>query len=131
MRAASMRMTIWWMVCGLSTVLACGDDDTKPSRPAADGGGMQLPDKTAGKGCKRDADCPNGTCMKQLQVGSMTESRNAPGGYCTADCESDGQCGQNGKCSVPAQADRGLCLGLCRDQSQCRAGYVCVGGGTT
>jgi hypothetical protein len=128
-----MRVTSWWMVCGLSAALiACGDDDdAKPSRPAADGGAMQLPDKTAGKGCKRDSDCPNGKCMKELQVGSMTESRPAPGGYCTVACESDGQCGQNGECSVPAQADRGLCLGTCRQQSDCREGYACVGGGNT
>lgn len=125
-----MRLRVWLWI-GLSVVPACGDDDDAKPRPAADGGGMQLPDETAGKGCKRDSDCPNGKCMKELQVGSMTESRPAPGGYCTAGCEIDGQCGGNGQCSVPAQSDRGMCLGSCRQQSDCREGYVCAGAGST
>jgi hypothetical protein len=126
-----MRVRPWWVVCLWSAALACGcgDDDAKAPRPAADGGEKQLPDKTAGKGCKHDADCPNGKCMRELQVGSMTESRSAPGGYCTAACDSDGQCGQNGSCSVATDADRGLCLGNCKQQTDCRGGYACVGAG--
>jgi hypothetical protein len=127
-----MRVTPWFVVCVLSAVLACGDDDDpKKPRLAADGGEMQLPDKTAGKGCKRDSDCPNGKCTRELQVGSMTESRPAPGGYCTASCEADAQCGSNGECSVAAQSDRGLCLGSCKTQADCREGYACVGGGSS
>jgi hypothetical protein len=121
--------TLWlWL---WSAALACGcAANHVQSPPVADAGASPLPDKTAGKGCKHDSDCPNGTCMLELQVAAMSEPRPAPGGYCTASCDSDTQCGEHGACSVPAHSDRGLCLGNCREQADCRKGYACVGAGT-
>lgn len=124
-----MRVTRTWFLCMWCAVLACGcgDDDDSKKKTALDAGETQLPDKTAGKGCKSDDDCPNGKCMRDLMVGSMTEARKAPGGYCTASCDTDSQCGNQGECSVGAGQDRGLCLGMCNSQADCRDGYACVG----
>jgi hypothetical protein len=115
-----------------SVAAACGSSGNDPHVPAtADAGENRLPDNTAGQACKRDSDCPNGTCMLELQVAAMSEARPAPGGYCSASCDADEQCGQQGECSVPAHAESGLCLGSCHEQSDCREGYACVGGGNT
>ena len=119
-----------WLARVISVCLAMGCGESRGPRDddaVVDAGDSTLPDHTAGKGCKRDADCPNGRCMRELQVGSMTEAREAPGGYCTAACASDLQCGEGAECSVGAGADRGLCLGACHTQRDCRDGYVCVG----
>jgi hypothetical protein len=122
----AMRLWPAWIVC-LCAAFACGDGASHAS--TADAGQTQLPDKTAGKACKHDSDCPNGRCMRELQIDGVSEARPAPGGYCTAACDTDGQCGKQGECSVPADSDRGLCLGSCRTQDDCRSGYACVGGG--
>lgn len=127
-----MQRSFGVMILALAvlSVAACGDDDDHDHKKRDVGDAGQLPDKTAGKGCKRDSDCPNGMCVKALQIGSMTESRAAPGGYCTTGCTTDSECGEGGQCSVPAGSDRGMCLSSCHLQSECRTGYVCVGGGS-
>jgi hypothetical protein len=57
----------------------------------------------------------------------LSATTDAPGGYCTASCETDTQCGGGGKCSAPVGEVEGECLALCTDASACRAGYLCVG----
>src|ERR1041384_6610371 len=97
-------------VAGL--LVACGDDDTGPSN-GPDGGsagrGMQpmdsgmstgeLPANTSGKACDDNADCGSGMCATQIPgSGLLSMLLPAPGGYCTAPCRSDTQCGEGGAC---------------------------------
>lgn len=87
-------------------------------------GGLALPDRSAGKGCKRDAECENGRCAKRLRV---TSASDTPGGYCTTDCNSDADCGLDGECVVLAGEELGECLRSCQTDRDCRDGYRCVG----
>jgi hypothetical protein len=89
----------------------------------------QLPDDASGKSCKRDSECGQGRCARELFIGSATDASETPDGYCTLDCATDLQCGHGGECSVPANADMGECLATCQDRSACRDGYLCVGAG--
>lgn len=119
----------WAAAFACIAVFAQGCSETRRSRArdaGVDAGDKILPDHTAGKGCKRDSDCPNGRCVREIQVASMSEARATPGGYCTADCDSDFTCGKGAECSVGVGEDRGLCLSACRTQDDCREGYVCA-----
>jgi hypothetical protein len=113
----------------LALCAACARDRSTGSRDAAaDGGEMVvLPDHVAGKGCKRDSDCKTGRCRRSLQIAAGTDALDAPGGYCTLECETDSQCGRGGQCSVAAAAETGQCLGDCSADGDCREGYACVG----
>lgn len=90
-------------------------------------GGLSLADKSAGKGCKRDADCKNGRCAQTLRV---TPTAQTQGGYCTIDCNTDADCGLGGECAVPAGEEVGECLATCQTDRDCRADYRCVGSGS-
>ena len=98
-----------------------------PSQPSD--AAVRLADETAGKACKRDADCDKGRCANALHLTSATQSTDAPGGYCTLDCVTHVECGEGGECAVPAGEDTGECVGRCQDDSECRKGYVCAGAG--
>lgn len=49
-----------------------------------------------------------------------------PGGYCSAACTSDSECGEGARC-VAITTGHQMCLKLCRSTSQCRMaeGYTC------
>jgi hypothetical protein len=97
-----------------------------PAVPEPDAG-SGLPDRVAGMGCKRDDDCPKGRCAGALHIQASDTSIDAPGGYCTMDCDTDSLCGVSGECAVPSGQNVGECLARCMDAAQCRDGYVCVG----
>lgn len=112
-------------------VVGCAESRSRPVPDAGhDAGETFLPDGIAGRACKRDSDCESGRCAKRLAIANEDSSMPAPGGYCTVGCTRDAHCGKGGACSVPAGADSGECLGHCRAASDCRDGYVCVGGGS-
>jgi hypothetical protein len=94
-----------------------------------DAGPAKLPDHVAGKACKSDAQCAHGRCAKTLSANMDTDAPAAPGGYCTASCATDGECGAGAECAVPAETSMGQCLASCSDQAACRDGYSCVGAG--
>ena len=84
------------------------DSDCSPPAPTGQ----------VGASCDRDAQCQG------LRARCITQASSSihQGGYCTADCRSDSECGTAGHCSSAL----GRCVATCRDNSQCRAGYVCV-----
>jgi hypothetical protein len=96
----------------------------KPKQPGDD---VRLPDGVAGTTCERDADCRGGRCVGVLHIQAVSDAVDAPGGYCTASCDTDSQCGRGAECSVPAGEPEGECLSACNDTSPCRKGYSCVG----
>jgi hypothetical protein len=131
------------MAAGLTLIaswLGCGDDDDQGGEAANAGrGGSQalpaLPAKSAGKACEQDADCAHGQCWERLP-GGIFGAQEAPGGYCTADCTGDAQCGQGGTCVAnqggltgsggSGAGTRGKCYASCGIDSDCREGYRCV-----
>lgn len=123
-------------------LVACGGDDTGPSK-APDGGsagrgmpsmdsGMStgLPADTAGKACDDNADCGSGMCATQIPgAGLLSMILPAQGGYCTAPCTSDAQCGDGGAC-LDDLSDLDLadsqCYARCSAPADCRDGYTCA-----
>ncbi|HEX4354804.1 MAG TPA: hypothetical protein VHZ95_17860, partial [Polyangiales bacterium] len=90
---------------------------------------VQLPDDVAGKACRRDADCVSGSCVTTLHIQGPDAGIAAGGGYCTAACTDDSDCGRSGSCSVARDLSQGECLATCAADSDCRTGYVCVDAG--
>jgi hypothetical protein len=116
-------------LCHLPFILmlaACAKQTPAVREPDA---GRSLPDKVAGMGCKHDGDCAKGRCAGALHIQSSDTSMDAPGGYCTMDCDTDSLCGVTGQCAVPSGESAGECLASCTDAAQCRDGYACVGAG--
>ena len=99
----------------------------KERQPAAVAPDTALADDAAGRTCRRDGDCPGGTCVSALHILAPDSALAAPDGYCTRDCENDSECGAQGLCSVPSGEIRGECLARCDAQRPCREGYDCVG----
>ena len=87
-----------------------------------------------GATCTADTDCKGtGTrCILTSQISGLTY----PGGYCTASCANDAECGEKGWCPL-ATTDAGVfpsaevqkavtvCLVKCEADTECREGYVC------
>lgn len=71
-----------------------------------------------------DADCAPGGCESQLL------GLTAVDGYCTTNCNSDDTCGLGAEC-VPRAFGGSICMKLCQDVSECRAGYECRSGDIT
>jgi hypothetical protein len=118
-----------WLVmllCGAVLQSGCAKKSTPEVLPDA---AAALPDHTAGKTCKSDADCVIGHCATVLHIQSSSTEQPVSGGYCTTDCENDSHCGSGGKCSVPAGEESGECLATCSDDAGCREDYSCVGAG--
>jgi hypothetical protein len=142
----SGRVTTYKIWVGLHLVAmlaACGgdDDDSKQQGVTAGQGGgtavLSLPARTAGKACAQDADCVNGSCAHQVLNGTAllgATSADAPGGYCTAGCLTNAECGEGGACLGAGQAtgaagggtSRGLCYASCPATDSCREGYRCI-----
>ena len=95
--------------------------DTLSCLPAAD----PLPDGVAGGACTTDAECMGvmGACATELPAaggGSIA----TPGGYCTAECEVDLDCGTTGAVCVQTRGGT-RCFKTCTTMADCREGYVC------
>jgi len=86
--------------------------------------GIPLADHHAGIACASDEDCPGGLCAPASQAAA------ADGGmasrYCTRPCEATHECGRDGTCSGVDGAKQ--CFAACRDQRDCREGFLCSGG---
>lgn len=130
----------------------CGDDagdgassDAGPEAPRGGRGGrggsagsagaasiVPLPDHAAGKSCQADKDCGTGTCLTALQGAFGGGAMEAPGGYCSAACMTNADCGEGGACSGAfagfggVGATLGRCLKSCGSDAECREGYRCV-----
>lgn len=88
-----------------------------------------------GAPCKVNEDCKGtGTrCITTSQISGLVY----PGGFCTAGCASDAECGTGGWCPL-ATMDAGvfpsaevqkavtICLLKCEADKDCREGYVCT-----
>lgn len=72
------------------------------------------PPTDVGEACTGDADCSRGTCLDR------------PGGYCSAGCEENAECGPGNVCSYG-----GACFVGCESHASCtRSGYFCTYVGT-
>ncbi|HKP58545.1 MAG TPA: hypothetical protein VJV78_17585 [Polyangiales bacterium] len=140
------------IVIALCSATGCGDDDGAdeardggPPTPRAGRGGsggragaggasslVPLPDKTAGKSCDADKDCGSGMCLQTFQGAFGGSAMQAPGGYCSATCMTNVDCGAGGTCSGAFAgiggigATAGRCLKSCSTDTECREGYRCV-----
>ncbi|MFM2416581.1 MAG: hypothetical protein RL385_1304 [Pseudomonadota bacterium] len=127
------------VVCATSALaVSCskstdGDDntDTKGDASLPGTSAVSLPDGVAGKPCT-DAtkDCAAGaTCATSLGVlATFGQGTPAPGGYCTAACLDDSECGDGACVGALAPLNvKGQCLQGCSSDTDCgRAGYVCA-----
>jgi hypothetical protein len=96
-------------------------DDMLGCLPAPD----PLPDAVAGSACATDAECAGvmGACASELPAaggGSVA----TPGGYCTAACEVNLDCGSTGAVCVQTRGGA-RCFKTCATMADCREGYVC------
>jgi hypothetical protein len=151
---ANKMLAATLIAVSLLGAFACGDDDdggsdAGPTSRAGRGGGggkggggtggaagaapiAPLPDKTAGRSCDADKDCGNGMCLLNLQGSFGGAMMEAPGGYCSAVCMTNADCGEEGACSGAFAgiggigATSGRCLKSCSTASDCRDGYRCV-----
>jgi hypothetical protein len=140
------NVSVLCLVIGVGLVLGgCGDDEPAGGSDAGGQGGgggsggssgsdgstsdPGLPDDTAGKACTDAAECGGGTCATTV-LGTMIggDPLPAPGGYCTATCTSNTDCGAGGACigAVMGFAE-GTCMATCSGDD-CRDGYICGGG---
>jgi hypothetical protein len=97
--------------------------------PGADMGGNSaepapaLADQHAGSACASDADCPGGECAPGPDGAAAGSGIST--GFCTRPCEASYECGADGVCSGSPDAKQ--CFAACREQSDCRDGFVCSG----
>lgn len=144
------------------SAIACGDDTTKPQDGNGDGDGDKgdgdggdgdgkpaekplLGDNVAGIKCADKADCgEKGTCADKLTGGSLPGiltslagidldvSMATPGGYCTATCKADVDCGAGSACfgllpiQIPGLGGSGECRQACTKNEDCRPEYECA-----
>lgn len=89
-------------------LVACGggQPDRPPVSPIL---ALGIPEAGVGDGCVTNDDCDSGTC-----------DRTFPGGYCTARCEADSDCPNNGLCRENYCLQRCVSPGDCRDEQ-----YTC------
>lgn len=119
-----------------STCQTHGDSDcregyrcrTNGSRRQCLPGAAPLGARVAGRECQADADCGG----RAMSCASMIGGAAAPGGYCSAGCSENADCGEEGVCIGGLGAafasllgETGVCYRACVDSSSCRTGYVC------
>lgn len=128
-----------------------GTNDGGGAKPDAGGADAATPPKpdqvtNAGAACTNKSACEgdNPTCLTSVSV--VLDSINFPGGYCSAPCKADIECG-SGECPVAVSLSSGLgalgglgggfdigallpshCYERCTDSSSCRTseGYRCT-----
>jgi hypothetical protein len=96
----------------------------------------QLVDHTAGKACKSDSDCKNGSCKQEIPAFPFDTrvAQAAPGGFCSFACHISADCGAGSLCigagesvgSFDMEDRTGLCMATCNADTPCREGYNCV-----
>lgn len=96
--------------------------DLAPSRTIATGG--------IGAACAADTDCTEGTMSRVCWRSKILNNENgaaAPGGYCSAACTRDADCGAHNYCVSFAPMGGLFCVAGCDDGSTCRKpGYLCT-----
>lgn len=119
------------------TVAACASSDSAEGQAeAAMLEAKQLVDHIAGKTCKSDKDCENGSCEQEVPAFPFENrtAQSAPGGFCSFACHVSADCGEGGVCigagesvgSFDMEDGTGLCLAACSADTPCREGYNCV-----
>jgi hypothetical protein len=107
----------------LTLIAACasGDDVQR-----VDAGDLEqlVDDHVVGRACTRDSDCAGrkAICSTRTPRRGGEGSKPTPGGYCSAVCRRDEQCGLWAKCID----DR--CVSTCSAERSCRDGYWCEKG---
>ena len=137
-----LKVALWCWVAGwlVLALAACAgsdpsDEDGEDATQAAVR--TQLVDHTAGKACKSDKDCENGSCEQELPAVPFTSNRSAlpaPGGFCSFACRLNVDCGEGALCigagnhafSFGTPDERGLCMAACDEETPCREGYSCL-----
>ncbi len=113
----------------LAGLAACGESSTVEdasirfdATPQPDLGPPDLGPVPPGPGaaCSSEAECEGAPCIGEW-----------PGGYCTADCVSNEDCGEDATC-VPVGRGSNICLANCdlEDTDSCRTGYGCTSPGS-
>lgn len=87
---------------------------------------LQIGPGVVGAGCVDARNCfqvKNAVCFhtRLFNIGYEPET---PGGYCSAPCLGDAECGPNGTCKDFGEVGA-FCLARCHDATTCRRGYVC------
>ena len=107
--------------CGLTSngcddVLRCGS--CSGGQVCAAGGSCADAAGSIGAACTGPDTCPAGICLLPGQGGW-------PGGFCTAFCSADTDCGAGNRCILNG-AGLGICAPICGTDADCpRAGYGC------
>lgn len=138
----SLHLLLWLLVCAVGTT-ACPaspspDGETASDLPSRDLSVADLgpPDLALGPiqtgalgaACRSEADCTkvakDPVCFREYLLNSPVLQRT-PGGYCSAHCERNADCGPLGRCVDLWLAGR-VCMARCNQSGICRAGYACL-----
>lgn len=149
---AALSAAFLVVACGDDGDTSAGSgSDASTSVPSIDGGaqnpsdittpGPQLAAQVAGQPCTAATECAGEKteCLQVLSpvgpIGALAdglvEGLNvtyiAPGGYCSADCSADRECGEGGVCfGALGTLLRGECRKTCATDTDCREGYECA-----
>jgi len=109
----------------VDTAVDTGTDtavDTAPDGPLPDGS----PSGGVGDPCGSSADCMGVGSPGRFCLTDVAGYIYFPGGYCSAACASDGECGPDGDC-VDFYSYGSYCLRSCAGSPDCRTaeGYFC------
>lgn len=113
-------------------------EDPTPDPDALDTPAEEVPpgDGAVGDPCTSVADCGDYPATARQCMTDISGFIEFPGGYCTATCTSEAECGDGADCVSIIIAD--FCLKLCDNSSDCRVAenYECaeiplIGDGTT
>lgn len=109
--------------CGNQGQACCGGDTQCAGSLVCSGGTCQTSGTgtaAIGAACTDAGQCAGGRCLG---------SANYPAGYCTRNCNTQGDCPTGSVCTTdPSNAINRVCLDACSQigaQGDCRAGYVC------
>jgi hypothetical protein len=97
--------------------------------PVADGATVAVADADTDAGMSSDC---GSVCMSSLGGALamfMGGGMAAPGGYCSANCVDDSDCGGGlclGAISFPGLSGTGICFKTCSADTDCRTGYACT-----
>lgn len=125
----------------LALLWACGPAPPTPADGGAQDGGAEdlaepAPDLALGPirsgalgaACSTVMDCgkvpKDAVCFREYLLNSPVLQRT-PGGYCSAYCDRDADCGADGRCVDLVFAGK-ACFARCDKSGICRAGYACL-----
>jgi len=129
--------TVGAVICATSALaVSCSKDTSDDTGSNGNTSGTDagvkasLDDGVVGKACTAATECKGtgGTCASSIGVGTVVGlGTPAAGGYCTAACSTDDECG-TGVCvgAVAQLSVKGQCLLACSKDADCgREGYSC------